>query len=297
MAQPSRPEAGLWLWEHVPQSLTEGWDSLSIGFALSILSVYMMAEFNNKFVLLRVSSRMLSSILAILLTTSSFLHEFQPAHVILALLFLAYFPLFASYQRPDSMTETYLCFLSIGLIALIFPKIIFLIPAFWLAQIVLRSLSARTLAASLLGIATPLWFLFAITYVNDNAGQTFDRISETLSPVAPDYSLWNVRQWTCAAFAMILGLSGMANFYMHSHLDKTRTRVFVNIAVIMFVASLIMLLVETSHFNEIYPVLLINTSILAGHHISQNYTKPSNIYTIIAITLAVGVAYINFTTM
>lgn len=253
-----------------------------------------MAEFNNKFILLRISSRMLSSTLAVLLTMCTFLHTFQSAHIILALTMTAYFPLFFSYQRTDSMPMIYIAFLLLSVASLFFPKFLFFTPFFWVALIALRAFTPRTLCASILGIATPYWILFSSAYIFGNFNSIYAHFIGDFRPSLPDYTYWSIHHWLSLALVVTMGMAGSINFYMRSHLDKTRTRTYIHVGIILFVASTILLLWETPHFNEIFPLLIINSSILAGHHLAQEYSRLSNIYTIAVCLLIAIVAYANF---
>ena len=95
----------------------EGVFSLSfvLGFALCALAVYLMAELNTRYVLLRISSRMLSTCLVMLCAAASMLHHLSPAHLMLVCAVASYFPMFATYQRPYSTTRIFLESLFIGL--------------------------------------------------------------------------------------------------------------------------------------------------------------------------------------
>ena len=54
------------LWDCVPRFLKEGYCAKGLGIGCVALAVYLMAELNNANVLLRVNSRMLSSMLVLL---------------------------------------------------------------------------------------------------------------------------------------------------------------------------------------------------------------------------------------
>lgn len=288
----ANPELGMW--RYIPDWATSGWDATGIGFLFSILAVYLMAEFNNKFILLRISSRMLSSTLAVLLTMCTFLHTFQPAHVILVLSMAAYFPLFFSYQRTDSMPMIYIAFLMQSVASLFFPKYLFLTPFVWVALIALRAFTFRTLCASIFGVITPYWILFSLAFVYGDFDSIYAHFIGDFRLSLPDYTCWSLHNWLSLALVVTMGIAGSINFHMRSHLDKTRTRTYIYVAIILFAASTFFLLWETAHFNEIFPLLIINSSILAGHHLAQEYSRLSNIYTIVVCLLIVSVAYANF---
>lgn len=284
----------LGLWHHIPTWATSGWDATAIGFLFCLLAVYLMAEFNNKFILLRISSRMLSSTLAVLLTMCTFLHTFQPAHIILALTMTAYFPLFFSYQRTDCMPMVYIAFMLLSAASLFFPKFLLFIPFFWTTLITLRAFTLRTLCASILGVITPYWILFSLAYMSGDFASVFAHFIVDFRFSQPDYTIWSTHNWLSLALVATMGIAGSINFYMRSHLDKTRTRTYIYTGIILFAASILFLLWETAHFNEIFPLLIINSSILAGHHLAQEYSRFSNIYTIAVCLLIASVAYANF---
>ena len=92
------PHGGCGLWSLVPGLLTDGLLSVAIGASLLVLAAYLIIELNNKEVLLRIRSRLLSSMLLLLVSASAFLHQFQPALVLLVLVLLAFFYLFSTYH-------------------------------------------------------------------------------------------------------------------------------------------------------------------------------------------------------
>jgi hypothetical protein len=285
---------GLGLWKHIPDGLAEGWGATLLGLALSMAAVYLMTEFNNKFVLLRVSSRMLGSILALLLTMCTFMHNLQPAHIVLVSVMTAYFPLHYSYQRIDSMPLIFVATLIVSTASLIFPKLLLITPFLWAAMIILRSLTARTLCASILGIAVPYWFVFSIAYINGCLQETSDLFADSLRMTLPDYSSWTMHHWMTIGIVALMGISGAANFYMRSYLDKTRTRTYLNISVLMLAASLAFLLWETAHFNEFMPIALTSAAMLSGHYLAQTYNRFTNIYTLLLAILIACVGYANY---
>ena len=97
----STPDYGLW--KDVPSFLQEGYWALGIGAFCAALAVYLMAELNNANVLLRVNSRMLSSMLAILLCIAVLCHRFQPGSIVMLFSLTSFFSLFATYQQPNPL--------------------------------------------------------------------------------------------------------------------------------------------------------------------------------------------------
>ena len=77
-----------------------GWQELFLGLATSTVAVYMLAELNNRHVLLRISSRLISSLLAVMLAAVVQLHHFQVGHVVLLFSLASFFPFFFSISGP-----------------------------------------------------------------------------------------------------------------------------------------------------------------------------------------------------
>ncbi len=276
------------LWRLVPEVLTSGTLSVVLALMLSALAVYLMTELNNMFVLLRISSRMLGSMLAVMLTVSVFLHTLHPAHVVMLFVLLSYFPMFASYQQPDSMAYIFVAYMLVSLASLAFPKVLLMVPFYWLAQMLLRAFTPRTLAASVIGLIVPYWITFSFAYVNDCLPTVFGDFIGSFTFSLPDYSAWTMQQTLTALFAFLLVIVGVVNFYAHGNLDKTRTRVFLNVVVLLTFASFGLLVWETSHFIVLFPLVLINTAIISGHHIGQSFSLFDNIYTIVVLLMLVA---------
>ncbi len=276
------------LWCLMPEMVQNGVLSGLLAFAVSVVAVYLMTELNNTFVLLRISSRMLGSLLAVLLTLSVFLHTLHPAHVVLLLVLFSYFPLFASYQQQGSMAYFFVAYMLVSMTSLLFPKLLLIVPFYWLAQALLRSFTPRTLAASVIGVIVPYWIAFSFAYVNDSLPEVFSHFIEGFDFSLPDYSVWTLRQALTALFVFLLAVVGTVDFYMYGNQDKTRTRVFLNVVVVLSVAAFLLLMWETSYFTVLFPLALINTSIIAGHQLAQSYSRFNNIYTMVVCVLAIA---------
>lgn len=275
------------LWETVPEALTRGMTGKAAGLALTAVAVYMTAELNNINVLLRVSSRLISSLLAVLCTISTFAHSLQPAHVVLVLTVVSYFAIFATYQNPDPV-PTYLAYLSLGLSSLAFPKMALLCPVVWMVQANFRSLTPRTLCASLLGLATPYWFFASASFITGNFGLFLSHVADMTAFDIPDYSTLSAKQIAVYALALTMFVIGVVDFYQNSYLDKTRTRLIYSAVIFMGFVSFALPALVPGGFNTLLAPALINTSIVAGHNLALTYNKFTLVYTIAAAVLALA---------
>jgi len=261
------------------------------GFLLCALAVYLMAELNNRFALLRISSRMLSSSLVMLCAAASMLHHLSPSHLMLICAVASYFPMFASYQRPYATSRIFLEFLFVGLASYLFPQVLYLIPFYWIVQAMLRAMTFRSWVASLLGIITPYWFLVTYAYITNNLQLFTDHFNDIITVETPSYSMLSLKQIMVGAFSLVFFLLGSWDFYQKKHLDKTRIRCNYYAVSLLGAVSFVWLLLQPQYFNLIIPFCLVHTSMLGGHFIALSYGKVQNIITIILTVLVTVLSF------
>ena len=261
------------------------------GFLLCALAVYLMAELNNRFALLRISSRMLSSSLVMLCAAASMLHYLSPSHLMLICAVASYFPMFASYQRPYATTRIFLEFLFVGLASYLFPQVLYLIPFYWIVQAMLRAMTFRSWVASLLGIITPYWFLVTYAYITNDLQLFTDHFNDIITVEMPSYSMLSLKQIMVGAFSLVFFLLGSWDFYQKKHFDKTRIRCNYYAVSLLGTVSFVWLLLQPQYFNLIIPFCLVHTSMLGGHFIALSYGKVQNIITIILTILVTVLSF------
>ena len=284
------------LWQHVPSFLQQGYWTLILSALCAALAVYLMAELNNANVLLRVSSRMLSSMLAILLAFAILCHRFQPGSVVMLLSLLSFFPLFATYQMPHPM-PTFVAYLLLSVASLIFPKLLWMVPAYWGLQIYLRAFSFRCLVASLLAILLPYWFYGGIAVITSSLPDLVAHARAVIDFQWYGYATLNRNDLLTFAFVLLLFLSGTIDFYLHSFLDKTRTRILHHVIILhgLFVTLLQCLMPQ--YVSIFLPLLLVDAAILFGHFFTLTHTRFSHLYNLFLLALALLVVAAQYVTL
>ncbi len=278
------------IWSFVPSYLSEGMLGNSLGAVASALAIYLMAELNNTHVLLRVSSRMLSSMLALLTTMYFCFHTFQPGNVIALLVLAAFFMLFSSYQQPLPILS-FSVFLTLSVASLICPQLLYVVPVYWVLLGYLRAFSFRCVLASLMGLMLPYWFYAGVSVCTDS----FDVFLTHVNAIADfewfDYCLLDIKHVVAFAFVFVLFVSGAVDFYRNSFLDKTRTRVIYNAVIIHGIGMVLLVCLQPQHFHDFMPILLVDTAIVYGHFVTLTHTLFTHIYcTLLFLAgIAVGV--------
>ncbi len=262
---------------------------LAGGLVVCAVSAYLMAELNNAYALLRVSSRTLSSIYFLLLTAVTSYHSLSAPHVLIFLAVVTYFPFLASYQKPSLTVYTYLSFLFVSIASVFIPLLLYFVPVLWISQVMLRSLSPRNWMASLLGILTPYWFLAAAAFCTDRLPLFAAHFTCLNTPAVPDYSALTVREIVPAALTLLIFVIGTIDFLHNKHLDKTRTRCNYYVAILHGSAAFVWLLLQPQHALSILPLCMANAAMLGGHFAALSIGKVQNHITIaLTVLLTAG---------
>ncbi len=268
------------LWRFVPSFLLSGLWGKIVGVLIAAIAIYFMAELNNENVLLRISSRMLSSMLAALLAISVPCHIFQPGGVVMILILLSFFPLFKTYQSPSPVFSLIL-YLHISVASLVFPKILYITPLYWFLQGYMRSLSLKSFVASIIGIIAPYWFFLGIEIYLGNLPSFMEHVNSIVDIQWVGYAVFHKNTIVLFAFMLLLFVSGTFDFYRNSFLDKTRTRIIYNVVVLHAISIITFIMLQPQYFFVLYPVFVVDTSIMFGHFISLTYNRFTHIYCIV----------------
>lgn len=281
------------LWQHLPTFLQDGVWSLCLSAFCATLSVYIMAELNNTHNLLRVSSRMLGSMLAFLLAWAVPVHQFQPGCIVMLASLLAFFPLFSTYQMPSPIFS-FSTHLILSLASLVFPHLLWLIPVYWLIQKYFRSLSLRCFAASLLAIMLPYWFYGGIALLTDHTRDYLSHLSAIISFHGYDYTQLSLNDLLIFAYMILLFLSGAFDFFLHQYKDKTRTRLIYNAIILHGICLLLFIGFQPTFFYTLLALLMVDTAIVFGHFFTLTHTKFSHIYCLILLLLGIVVLVLQY---
>lgn len=276
------------LWRFVSAYFSGNTIRQCLAMGLSALTVYLIAELTNTNVLLRISSRMLSSLYAYFLGIIMCLHILEPGHVVVIFSLLSFFTLFATYQSPSPVL-TFLTYLSLSVGSLFFPKILWLIPTYWISQGDMRSWSARCLLASVFGAILPYWLFFAIASCYEGGVELFvATCSQMVDFKMPDYSSFRLVDVLLMTYLFIFFAVGFINFRLSSYLDKTRVRILYNIISAHALVMFLFLLLMPHCFHNILPLCLVDVAIVGGHYVSLTYNKFSHIYCLVMLALSIA---------
>lgn len=276
------------LWAIIPQELLDSSWNTYLSMGLAAFGVYLVAELTNTFVLLRISSRMLSSMAALFLGAILCLHTFSPGYVIMLFCVLSFFGLFYTYQQPIPIL-TFLSYLLISLGSLLFPQLLLIVPVYWMLQIYLRSLSIRCWVASILGVLVPYWIFFGVALCYEGGLDLFVKTCmQILDIKMPQYASIPQSDIFIYGFLVVFFLFGMVNFYMNSFLDKTRTRIIFKSIIIHGLLVALAIALQPHSFHTLLPLLVVDSAIVGGHFVALTYNRFSHIYCIVMLLILIA---------
>lgn len=256
-----------------------------IQFGCFAASVWLMMELNNQNLLIRIFSRMVSTLYIILSCTAVFLFPSLPGAILQLSTIAALCLLYHTYQDKESMGCIYYAFLCLGLGSLTDIHIFVYVPLLWTIMAwFIFSLSWRTFFASLLGLLTPYWFLDAwhlyhgrTSFLNWN-----DWLAWTPDlMVKPDYSVLSQQQILFLGFLVVLAVAGAIHFFLNSYRDKIRVRQLYYSFIVMTCFSGLLIGLLPQRYDMVIHLMIITVSPLIAHFVSLTNNRISNILFII----------------
>ena len=268
---------------------------LWLQMAAFFLTVYMMVEMSNSNALLRVRSRMVSSTFVILSCAASFLFPSLPGNLMQVGVVGALLLLFHTYQDSYATGKIYFAFLFWGLSTLAFPQLFFFVPLIWLLMATqLRSLNLRTVLASILGLATPYWFVFSWSLFKGDLSWLIAHF-HSLSKIAwtSGYASLTVGQLSVLVFTFLLTLVSIVHLWKYAFEDKTRIRLIYGFFTTLALVSTAYIFIVPQAFNQIFRLVLISASPIIAHFFTLTSHRFTNIFFFVTLALAVAITALN----
>lgn len=252
-----------------------------VQFACFVLSVLLVMRINSKNLLIRIYSRSVSVAFIFLSCAAVFLFPSWTGGIVQLCCITALMLLFDSYQAPTSVGRAYYAFLLIGVGSMFDAHVIFYIPLLWMMmKVIVYALSWRTFFASLLGLATPYWFI---------CGWLMWKKSGDFNAIVSLFAVQDILQFPFGfetipqynqlfmAFTTLLMLIGSIHFIHSSYRDKIRVRQIYYGFITLGFFSLALLVLQPQ--NELAcRMLILSTSPLIGHYWALTNTRISNVF-------------------
>lgn len=267
------------------------WNDL-ISLGITALIGYVMIEANTTFTLIRTRSTLSVCIYGWLASSMLFLHPFDWSNLVPLAFILAVYQLFGSYESPSPTNSIYHAFLFVSLGSLALHSFIVFALLLWGSMIPFRAINGRSFLASLIGLATPYWFLFGYAFYFDQMHLFFAPLQEMIHLYPIDFSLLSVTEIASWGVITALLLISSVHYGQTFYMDKTRTRIYHSFLVYAGWWTTILSVLQPIHLHAWLPIQLICMAFLTGHLFTLTRNRFSGILFI--VTFATFIMLMSF---
>lgn len=289
------------------------------------LTTYLLLEMAAQNALLRVRSRMISSLFLFVMAVCGFLHPLQTGIVSMFCVCLSFYCLLRTYEATRPEVDTLHAYLALAMGSLLWPPLLLLAPVQWWNQgVYLRSLSRRSFGASLIGLILPYVLWATIAFALGRMESLIDHATAVIAPFTePWYWQWAVdlarsaeadstftdicsivctaifdhfkaqcmahpTESAALAFVLLLGLTGFIHYVRKSYDDKIRVRMCHYSLMAMQVVLILWLALQPQLFYQLFPLLIVCTVPAAAHFIALTHTWLTNAWIVILLLLLIA---------
>lgn len=274
LGYPVRAEAGdTPLWSAICDILPGKLFTYFIGLLLVAGGAFLLNRANYVLVIIRDKTLLPFLLFLLLLSTDPNFYPLKSTSLAVFCLILAIYQLFSSYHDPESTGRAFKTTFIIGLGSLLWIHILWFIPLFWIGMYRFRSLTPKTFAASLLGIITIYWFVFAGALWKEDFS-FFHIAADSLMRIhLLHFELSEWIGWISIAYMVILTIIASINILTHEHEDNLRTRQFLAFLMVFALWSFVLFFINAHSSEEFLHITCIPSSILIAHFFSARRNK------------------------
>ena len=268
------------------------WQTLG-GLLACVFIVYSLIEVNTAYSFIRTGTLFHTSLFMLMYTAVPSLYVFGVSYLVPCLFVILLGMIFGSFENLYASGSVFNSFLCLGLMTLLDPYLIMLLPVMFLLLEYLRSFTARTFIAGIMGLCIPYWFIWGYAAYADDYPFLLSKLHALIEFSPIDYSILRIDQYLTYGFVLLLSIVGSYYTYGSSYKEKVHTRLMLHVMIIMQVAFNIMLLLQPSHFNTLMSLQIILASILAGYMFSVTFTPFTRIFSFVALASWLAVCTVN----
>lgn len=248
--------------------------------AILLFSTLALRVLSNAIQLIRVRSWAVSSIFVIISALCFHIYDWQPVTALGSLLFLGYTTgLLASYQSPRPQVSTFIAAISLALLTMLMPQLLWLAPICLLSSLTtLRTFTPRTLFAIAFGLLLSYEAFFCWHICNGTLIASLQYFSQEIcnysipsmpcnlsfDTIVQHHVLSSSHMYMLQLF--IFGIIGIIHFIRTSFNDKIRTRMHY-ITIIMHWPVLFLLITLTHGYEPLLmSMTALYSSIVLAHY-------------------------------
>lgn len=262
------------------------------GAAAAALAVYLVAELNNRFALVRVRSRMMSSTLALMWAVDAGSQAWSTAALVPIGLLASTFLLFEGFGRPREPGFIFHAVLVTSVTAFVFPPLLLFVPVqLWAAALHLQMLSWRNFLAALCGLVVPWWLCGAWVFWHGTWPEALAAARVWLqTPAGLELGLtaWPPSEAAEGVLLFFAALAGAVHLRRTANDDKIRPRAALAALTTLWTASVGLAVLWPA--TAAWRVFVLFSSMLAGHGFATTEGRMAGRWFGLCLTLAAALA-------
>ncbi len=252
-------------------------NSLWLHMACVVLTGYVMLLINNNNALIRIYSRLPSSIFLVLAVMVTCLCKSLEANVVQLFFALHLLTLFRTYQNKRGMGDVCASFIMLGVASTMFVQILFFVPFSWLLLIVrMQAGSVKNFFASIIGLLVPYWLWAAYTVYIGDYMCVIDHLASiaTFEPLCQ--GIMSPSMLVNLVFIYVTGIVAIAHFYRYSYHESIRTRMMFYSLILLFLLISLFIVLQPSHSAFLLRMLIVTASPVVAHYFTFTRSRITN---------------------
>ena len=298
---------GALLWFLIPGS--DGIGSLTFdvspyslaAMAVYIITAYIILETNNQNALVRIRTRIVSAIWALLIGIMPSVHHFSAGMCAALGLAASHYLLFLSYQKFQPVGEVFHAFSLFGIACIALPQLVVLTPLYyWYLIVYMRCITWRVFWAGIVGLIVPVWLLGGYCILTGSWQFALDRLGVLMTAFRPEVQDWQyLLSWRNSdvlmlAFLTLTGMAAIVHFMQSRYDDKIRTRMLLYIYMMQSIGVWVIAMLNPLVYEDFIPALIVCISPLMGHHFALTDRVVTNIYFCLCLVAVMIIALVNY---
>lgn len=142
-------------------------------------------------------------------------------------------------------------------------RYLWLMPAIWLVMGVLQVFNFRSFLASILGMLSVFWIIGGISFLIGDYGFLFAYAKDLIGFQLFSLSEISSTEISYLAFLAVLMISAIISFWPKQHLDKLRTRNYLNSVLVIWFALLALWFFSANDESYMLPLLSLSSLVIA----------------------------------
>lgn len=257
----------------------------AISSILFLLDMYLLYRIISEFGLFNIRTAFAPGLFIALIGGSWFLIPLHSGNICLAVMLLAIYILLTTYQQRHAITEYVTSYALLGIITILSPKWMLLIPVFIIGCGLIQSLTLRTFMAAIIGLILPYWIGGGLLFLFDEMDHFFIPFIQLAEFCPIQHDELSLHQITALVLLLFLVIPSMFHYPGSSFSIREKARICYNILFVMFVSTLVLVLLQPCLVNEFYPLLTAVASIFVTQMLISARGRFRSIYFLILLLL------------